>query len=108
MHRVSGQHFTESEGGRGKIRYIAGWCIHKLKQNRKRKLVQNLYNRKKVMLVEQLIIEKTMLEHLEVSEHELLETSSDLQSLQEIIRKQNTRRGLTNVSDICFNFFVHL
>jgi hypothetical protein len=45
---------------------------------------------------------------LESTEYQLLETSEDIESLDEIMRKQNVRKGLTNISDKCFNFFLLL
>jgi hypothetical protein len=47
-----------------------------------------------------------LLDKLESTEYQPLETSEDTESLDEIIRKQNVRKGLTNISDKCFNFFV--
>lgn len=105
--KEKGKVFVESVGGIGKIRYIAGWCIHKLKKNRKKKILNSMYNKSKVKEMEKLIVEKELLEHLEATETEL-ESSSEKESLKEIERKQNIRKGLTNVTDECSVFFQHL
>lgn len=105
--KETGKVFQESVGGVGKIRYIAGWCIHKLKKNRKKKIINIMYNRKKVKEMENLLTEKELLEHLEASESEL-EYSVERESLKEIERKQNIRKGLTNVTDKCSAFFQKL
>lgn len=57
--------------------------------------------------MENLLTEKELLEHLEASESEL-EYSVERESLKEIERKQNIRKGLTNVTDKCSTFFQKL
>lgn len=100
--------YAESPGGRGKIRYIGGWCVRSIKRVKKSKLMKNLYKEKKRELNLNLRKQLDLLDKLESTEYQLLETSEDTESLDEIMRKQNVRKGLTNISDKCFNFFLLL
>ena len=100
-----GKTFDNSPAGIGKIRYIAGWCLFKLMKKRKKGIMSTMYNRSKVHITEKLIREKEIIEHLEISQ---LNESKDQESLKEIERKQNLRRGLTHVSDKCADFFGEL
>ncbi|CAC5382467.1 PIF1 [Mytilus coruscus] len=100
-----GKTFDNSPAGVGKIRYIAGWCLFKLMKKRKKGIMSTMYNRSKVHITEKLIREKEIIEHLEISQ---LHEYKDQESLKEIERKQNLRRGLTHVSDKCADFFVEL
>ncbi|KAJ8313158.1 hypothetical protein KUTeg_009289 [Tegillarca granosa] len=101
-----GTEFQESAAGRGKIRYLAGWCISRVKKLKMRKLSTYLYKRDKVDLVKQMINDKDLLQHLEGREGELLKYSLDKASLKETMRRQNVRHGLTNVNDKCFEYFL--
>ncbi|KAL3870446.1 hypothetical protein ACJMK2_038514 [Sinanodonta woodiana] len=98
----------ESSDGRGKIRYISSWCLHILKKRRMKKIWQNVCNPKLKKEGKQLVFEKKVIEHLETDEMHLADTSEQQDSLHEICRKQNVRRDLTNVSDVCFLFFMAL
>ncbi|CAG2226598.1 unnamed protein product [Mytilus edulis] len=71
-------------------------------KKRKKDIMSTMYNRSKVHITEKLIREKEIIEHLEISQ---LHESKDQESLKEIERKQNLRRGLTHVSDKCTDFF---
>jgi hypothetical protein len=42
------------------------------------------------------------------TEEEIFQTTTDLSSLMDVKRKQNIRKGLTNVTDSCFQFFLDL
>jgi hypothetical protein len=97
-----------SEAGRGKIRYIGGWCIATLTHREKEYVLKNLYasgSQQKVRLAQRVI---THLEKLEATEWELEQHSSEPASLQEISRKQNIRRSLTNIADEVYTFFITL
>ena len=63
-----------------------------------------MYNKQKVKLTEKLVKVKDILEHLEATSQQLHE-STDKEALEEIERRQNIRRGLTNVNDACADFF---
>ncbi|KAK3093385.1 hypothetical protein FSP39_014871 [Pinctada imbricata] len=103
-----GKEFTESEGGRGKIRYLGGWCLSRIKNTIRKRIMDNVYKAKNVKLVNNLIVKKDMIEHLLVSESEITESSKFVESLHETCRRQNIRKGLTHISDDCFNFFKTL
>jgi hypothetical protein len=70
--------------------------------------MKNLYKEKKRELNLNLRKQLDLLDKLESTEYQLLETSEDTESLDEIMHKQNVRKGLTNISDKCFNFFLLL
>ena len=106
--RERGKQIEESGGGRGKIRYIAGWCLSGMKKKKKSMITNNMYNKKKVSMMEQMILEKEIIEHLESTESELLRFSTDQESLKETARRQNVRKFLTNVNDQCFKYFLSL
>ena len=103
-----GKEFPESEGGRGKIRYLGGWCLSRIRNTIRKRIMDNVYKRKSVNLVNDLIVKKDLIEHLLVSEYEITERSKCLESLHETCRRQNIRKGLTHISDECFNFFTTL
>lgn len=105
---AEGKQFKSSNAGRAKIRYIAGWCVASLKNNKRKYVKRNLYkknNQGKVNLIDK---EIRFLEELVVSEEEIFEKSTEITSLIEIQRKQNIRHGLTNVTDACFEFFIEM
>ena len=100
--------FPESAGGRGKIRYLGGWCVRSIKKVKKRNRLKNLYKPSKKQETANLREQLELLQQLEATEHNLLESSIDKDSLTETIRRQNVRKGLTNICDSCFNFFLLL
>jgi hypothetical protein len=92
--------------GRSKLRYLAGRCFSKSKNDAKRSVQRNLY--KKWCSVQENWTRIYLLESLEVSQGDILATSTDQESLTEIQRKQNVSCGLINVSDSVFRFFTKL
>ncbi|KAJ8305771.1 hypothetical protein KUTeg_016316 [Tegillarca granosa] len=92
-----GKVYKESEGGLEKIRYIAGWCISSLKKHKRVAIQEKLYRPKEIESLRRLKTEIDLLGELESNE-----------SSPEIERKQNIRKGLTNVTDSCSNFFQKL
>ena len=48
------------------------------------------------------------LEELVVTEEEIFQITTDLSSLMDVKIKQNILKGLTNVTDSCFQFFLDL
>lgn len=104
----TGEVFAESPGGRGKIRYIGGWCVRSIIKEKKRKVIKDLYKVKKREECSRLRHQLDLLHHLEASEHQLMQSSNDKESLEETSRGQNVRKGLTNITDQSFNFFMLL
>lgn len=100
--------FCHSEGGLGKIRYIAGWCLATTKHRKKETVKRNLYSDNKLTELEKLKGEIKIIETLESSEYEVLNTEDKSNTQCEISRKQNVNKGLTSVTGECFNFFVSL
>ena len=43
-----------------------------------------------------------------MTEEEIFQTTTDLSSLMDVKIKQNILKGLTNVTDSCFQFFLDL
>jgi hypothetical protein len=40
----TGTKFEESDGGKGKIRYLGGWCLSSVRKQRVRRIFANVYN----------------------------------------------------------------
>ena len=97
-----------STGGRGKLRYLGGWVIAKLKHKKKKFVRQNLYKQNMKAAANKYDKEVRLLETLTDTESSLLDSSTDQESLIYTKQKQNLRGGLTNISDECFDFFVCL
>lgn len=94
--------------GKGKIRYISGYVIAKLKYNLSKKIRNSLFVKSKESELLNYQKQMDLLNSLCSSYAELTETCTDLSTLQEIKRKQNQREGLTNISDTTFGFFERL
>jgi hypothetical protein len=77
-----------SSGRRGKIRYIAGYCIAKIKYSLSSSLRSKLFNLKHTVEVEKLQKQMQLLENVCVSEAEISSCTSDRESLEETKRKQ--------------------
>ena len=91
--------FTSSS--RGKIRYIGGYEVAKLRFKYSKQVQSTCYSTS-TEAVQRYRMGKLCLEVLEslrISEHKLLEITEDPESLHETARKQNLNRGLTNISD---------
>ncbi|KAH3716299.1 hypothetical protein DPMN_059018 [Dreissena polymorpha] len=92
---------------RGKIRYIGGYAVAKLKYNYMCQVKSNMY-KTSALGVSKFNTASVMVEFLEkmtVSEHHLIAVTEDPGSLSETSRKQNINRGLTNISDQCYHCF---
>lgn len=90
------------------MRYIGGWCVRSIIKEKKRKVIKDLYKLKKREECSRLRHQLDLLHHLEASEHQLMQRSEDKESLEETSRRQNVRKGLTNITDQSFNFFMLL
>ena len=105
---IAGEVMKGSAGGRGKLRYLGGWVVAKLKYKKKRFVRRNLYKKNLKEAVDKSDKEVRILETLTETEASLLDCSSDQESLEFTKKKQNLRGGLTNISDNFFNFFTSL
>ena len=95
-----------SEGGRGKVRYIAGYVIDKLWYRISKRIRNTLFAKGKGDILKKMQGQMQMFSSLCISYEELLDATNDRESLLETARKQNNREGLTNISDKTFRFFV--
>ena len=93
---------------RSKIRYIAGNCIFKVKQDIKDFISRQFSQQGKKSQVIKENIKRDLLKKLEIPEADLFSSTSDVASLSETYEKQGLRRGLTNVSDAANIFFIKL
>lgn len=57
--------FSESPGGRGKIRNIGGWCARSIIKEKKRKVIKDIYKLKKREECSRLTHRLDLLHHLE-------------------------------------------
>ena len=94
--------------GRGKVRYVGGYVIAKLKYRNSRKLSSMLFAPGKEKETVYFMKRKTLLVRLTALEKDLIETSADTESLVETSRKQNIRGLLCNITDETYNFFCKL
>ncbi|CAG2206493.1 PIF1 [Mytilus edulis] len=94
--------------GKGKIRYISGYVIAKLKHNLSQKIRNSLFAKGKEKELKDLQNKMNILNSMCCTFGELVDVSTDKTSLDEIKRKQNQREGLTNISDSAFDFFQKL
>ncbi|KAK6169024.1 hypothetical protein SNE40_020154 [Patella caerulea] len=90
---------------RGKIRYVSGYVIAKIKHNLSRKIRNALFVSGKEDNLSTFQNQMDILNSLCSSYDKLKDVSSDVDSLGQIERKQNEREGLTNISDLTFQFF---
>ncbi|KAK3100053.1 hypothetical protein FSP39_013962 [Pinctada imbricata] len=93
--------------GRGKIRYIAGYVVAKLKYRNARTLRNSLFVMDKTREVSQGEMKMKLLESLSATDCELSD-SVDPESLIETRRRQNIAGSLTNVTEEAYQFFTQL
>lgn len=85
--------FEESPAGRGKIRYIGGWCIGKLLKSKRSSIKKNMYKNACKKNIQSLSIELDLLQHLCEAEGILFEISEEQESLCETARKTEREEG---------------
>ncbi|CAB3998726.1 ATP-dependent DNA helicase PIF1 [Paramuricea clavata] len=97
--------------GRGKIRYLGGWATHKLLEKSRRYVVENRYSTSREVL-DKVIKEMKKITLLEdnvvVSSQFMQETSEVPEILQVTESRQYRERGLLNISDSAYEFFLLL
>ncbi|VDI26920.1 Hypothetical predicted protein [Mytilus galloprovincialis] len=94
-----------SSPARGKIRYISGYVLAKLKHNLSIKIRNSLFAVGSESKIAKLQDQMNILSSLCSSYDVLLNSSIDPESLEETKRKQNERESLTNITDVSFSQF---
>lgn len=94
--------------GRGKIRYIGGYVIAKLKYRNSRIVRRSAFAPGKGDVMEECERRKNLLNSLCSSEMDLIDSTTDPESLIETKRKQNVSGSLCNIQDDTFEFFRDL
>ncbi|CAC5392775.1 PIF1 [Mytilus coruscus] len=90
---------------RGKIRYITGYVLAKLKHNLSIKIRNSLFAVGSESKISKLQDQMNILSSLCSSYDVLMNSSIDPESLEETKRKQKERESLTNITDVTFEFF---
>ncbi|XP_069109558.1 uncharacterized protein [Argopecten irradians] len=97
-----------TESSLGKVRYVSGFCVAKLRYKYVKTQYANCYRTspesQQAYQESKAIIR--LLDSMRMSERGLQETSACPETLLETARKQHLSRGLTNVSDTVFSFFM--
>ncbi|KAK3085569.1 hypothetical protein FSP39_005429 [Pinctada imbricata] len=93
-----------------KIRYLAGACIKKISSMLKLDVTNKLYAKTENVRVKRHMsfIKHRLIGSLISSEEESKSSSSAVESFKEIDYKQGPSKGLLNVNDTVFNFFINL
>ena len=101
---------TVTEASRARIRYVGGYCIAKVRHKFVTKKATHRFSLKKKDSQE---YEKAkcaidILNRLKQGEQSVFEKTDEPDSLLDISRRQNLNRGLTNIEDCVFKFFIQL
>ena len=99
---------TVATASEAKIRYVAGYCIAKVRHQfveRKRSCRYRTDTEGQCTYKES-ICAVNILNLLKVEEYTLQSTTTNPESLRDVQRKQNVTRSLTNVTDELFDFFL--
>jgi hypothetical protein len=105
---ITKRHVTDAS--RARVRYVAGYCLASLRKKFVKIQKSNLCSTSKVgqdMYIEAKWV-NYILNILREDEHYLKAHTEEPDSLLDIERKQYASRGLTNVTDRLFKFFVCL
>ena len=99
-----------TNASRPRIRYVGGYCIAKLRLKYVKKKNAARYSKspEDQQIYEECVIASEIIDQLQEDEQYILANSTDPGSLYDIYRKQNINRGLTNISDNLFHFFLNL
>ena len=97
-----------SAAGRGKIRYIGGYCVAKCRYHLCSALRNSLYIPEKEPDINIMNQQINMLDSMTTSHTDIFLTTVYENTLEETARKQNTCEGLTNITDSVFEFFETL
>ena len=101
---------TKEDAAKGKLRYIGGYVIAKLHYRYMQEIKASTFkvDAERVRRYEEGKLKNEIIDVLKVNEATLDRETNDRSSLLEIKRKQNITRGLTNITDLMFDFFEHL
>ncbi|CAC5370345.1 unnamed protein product [Mytilus coruscus] len=102
---------TEQElnaSARGKIRYVSGYVVAKLKYKNSKLLRNTIFAPGKEDTIKRTKLISELLDSLRTTYSDISVTTADPEGLFEIQRKQNKSEGLCNITDCCFNFFLQL
>ena len=93
-----------------RIRYVAGYCVASLRKHYVQLKQTNIFahSSESQSSFKEAKIALNVINCLKEEEHYLKEVTNDPDSLMDIDRRQNYRRGLTNVTDSMFDFFLCL
>ena len=103
---LNSDHMTTPHG-RGKLRYLVGRTLHKTKVCTSSQLTRSLYSAAQGK-IKYLKDKLELIDHLTATEEDLQVSCSDPDSLVLTQSRQNLSRGLTNVSDQCYLFFLYV
>ena len=93
---------------RGKIRYISGYVLAKLKHNFSVKTVNSLFADRESTKVFELQSQMNILNSWCITYDDLKNSNKDIGSLRETRRRQNERESLTYLTDASFDIFIKL
>lgn len=93
-----------------RIRYVAGYCVAALRKRYTQIKQSNMFSRSKEAqsVFKEAKISVNIINSLKEEEHYLKETTTNPESLADTDRRQNVNRGLTNVTDSIYDFFLYL
>ena len=93
-----------------RIRYVAGYCVASLRKRYVKLKQTSMFSHlsQSQLSFKEAKIALNVINSLKEEEHYLKEITCDPDSLIDIDRRQNYRRGLTNVTDSMFDFFLCL
>ncbi|XP_052762012.1 uncharacterized protein LOC128204651 [Mya arenaria] len=99
-----------TDASRARIRYVAGYCLASLRKKYTKIQHSNLYSKTKEGqdIYSEAKCTVSILNTLKEEEHYLKANTNEPESLLDVERRQYSSRGLTNVTDSLFNFFVKL
>ena len=103
--RTAYEHLSST--ARGKVRYVGGYAVASL---RSKYAKAYLYKTDQHSISTYLDSKKFLevLDHFQINEQTLNEITSDPERFHETTRKQNIKRGLTNISDAAYEWFGNL
>jgi hypothetical protein len=99
-----------THASRARIRYIGGYCIAKIRYKYLINKATHRYSEKAndKILYSNAKIAVEILNSLKEDEQTIMASTVEPDSLLDISRRQNLNRGLTNIPDLVFNFFIKL
>lgn len=97
-----------SDAGKAKVRYVAGACLATVSRRLRSKALANITNTIQSHRRRHAYRQQRLLACLRISESDLMATTSEPQSLEEINSKQSASKGLFHIPDPVFHFFLQL